>query len=332
MAARLSFRTYRRAFRAPLRTAHGPWTEREGLLVRAAHADGRVGWGEVAPIPAFGTETLAEAADVLRALGDAPDAAALAAVPARCGCVRFALAAALDPAPPPAPAGARLPVAALLPAGRDALAALPDRLEAGFLCCKWKVGVGRPEDEWGVLDDLLAALPAYVRLRLDANGAWDRRTAERWLARCAERPVEFVEQPVAPDAEDLLLGLAADYPVALALDESVASLASARRWQERGWRGVFVLKPALAGPLADLLAWAAATRPDLVVSSAIESAPTRVQVLRAVLAAGVTTRALGFGLGPLWGEAAWDGPPTGPVLDAAWGGGLSWEDLWNAAS
>jgi O-succinylbenzoate synthase len=332
MAVRLTFRTYRRALRAPLRTAHGAWAERSGLLLRAEHPDGRVGWGEAAPIPWFGTETLEEAAETLGRLGESPAADALAAVPARCGCVRFALAQALEPEPAPAPNPARLPVAALLPAGRAALEVLPGLLEAGFLCCKWKVGVGRPEDEWAMLDDLLSRLPAYVRLRLDANGAWDRRTAERWLARCAERPVEFVEQPAAPGDVDLLLGLAADYPVTLALDESVASLASAQAWQDRGWRGVFVLKPALAGPLADLLAWAGATRPDLVFSSAIESAPTRARLVRAVLASGLTTRALGFGIGPVFGDAAWDGPPPGPLLDASWGRDLDLEALWNAAN
>lgn len=332
MAVRLSFRTYRRALQSPLRTAHGAWTERTGVLLRAEHPDGRVGWGEAAPIPWFGTETVEEVAAALRTLGETPDADALAAVPARCGCVRFALDQALQPEPAPAPAAARLPVAALLPAGRAALDALPPRLEAGFLCCKWKVGVGRPEDEWAILDDLLSRLPAYVRLRLDANGAWDRRTAEGWLARCAERPVEFVEQPAAPDATDLLLGLAADYPATLALDESVATLASAQAWQDRGWRGIFVVKPALAGPLGDVLAWAAATRPDLVFSSAIESAPTRARLLRAVLASGLTTRALGFGIGPVFGDSAWDGSPTGPLLDASWGRDLDWEALWNAAN
>ena len=35
---------------------------------------------------------------------------------------------------------------------------LPVRIEAGYLAFKWKVGVGRVEDELGILDDLLAAL------------------------------------------------------------------------------------------------------------------------------------------------------------------------------
>lgn len=331
MRYRFSFRVWRKEMRVPLRTAHGPWGEREGIFVRLEAEDGSVGYGEIAPIPWFGSETLAEAEAVCRALGAAVDDRVLDAVATRFGCVRFALAAArAEPAAPDAKV--RLPVAALLPAGRAALAALPDRLAAGFLCLKWKVGVERPEDELAVLDDLLAQLPVYVRLRLDANGAWDRRTAERWLAACAERPVEFIEQPAAPEAPDLLLGLAADYPVTLALDESVASLASAREWQARGWPGAFVLKPALAGPLPELVAWAQATRPDLVISSAIETALGRAQFLRTVLAQGLTKRALGVGVGPVFGDRRWDGPVTGALLEAGWCDSVLPEDLWNATS
>ena len=99
---------------------------------------------------------------------------------------------------------------------------------------KWKVGVGNLEDELGILDDLFARLPAYAKLRIDANGAWTVRQASRWLERCAERPVEFVEQPVPPDQVDALLGLAHDYPVTLALDEAVVHPEDLRRWHGRG--------------------------------------------------------------------------------------------------
>ena len=58
---RLEFRRYCFPFGRTVRTAHGPWAEREGLLVRLEDEAGRSGYGEVAPIPWFGTETLAEA-------------------------------------------------------------------------------------------------------------------------------------------------------------------------------------------------------------------------------------------------------------------------------
>jgi O-succinylbenzoate synthase len=331
MRYRFAYRPYRRTLAQPLRTAHGAWHEREGIFIRLESETGAVGYGEIAPIPWFGTETLAEAEAVCAELGSEPSEAELGAVPARLGCVRFALAAARAGGAAE-PTGTRLPVAALLPAGRAALTVLPQRIEAGFLAAKWKVGVGRPEEELPLLDDLVAQLPSYFKLRLDANGAWDRRTAEKWLAHCAERPVELVEQPVAGGQDDVLLGLAEDYPVTLALDESVTGLPALQAWQARGWRGVFVVKPALAGPLSELVAWAQRTKPDLVFSSAIESALGRAQWLRAVFAHGLTKRALGVGVGEVFGARVWDGPVTGPVLDETWLRGVNPEELWNAAS
>ncbi|HRG55931.1 MAG TPA: o-succinylbenzoate synthase [Lacunisphaera sp.] len=328
----LEFKRYRLPLRAPLRTAHGSWTEREGIMVRLEDEAGRVGLGEIAPIPWFGTETLAEAEEICRKLGDKVTSAALEAVPARFGCVRFALAAAREVQCHLIGDIKKnhLTVAALLPAGREALAALPAKLAAGFLAFKWKVGVGDVDTELGLLDELLAELPAYVKLRLDANGAWDRRQAAKWLARCAERPVEFVEQPVRPDDEAALLGLAADYPVTLALDESVTGLAAAQRWQGLGWRGVYVIKPALAGPLGEIAAWAAATRADIVLSSAIETAVGRAAILRTALTQPLTSRALGSGVDGIFGDRRWDGPVLGAVLDKSWIDAVHPEAIWTA--
>ncbi|AOS45808.1 L-Ala-D/L-Glu epimerase [Lacunisphaera limnophila] len=322
---------YRLPLKAPLRTAHGLWQEREGLLVRLEAADGRVGFGEIAPIPWFGTETLPEALEICGKLGDKVPADVLAVVPERMGCVRFALAEALRQSSGQAlEEGRRVPLTALLPAGRGATEVLLARLEAGWLSFKWKVGVGDIDEELGLLDELIERLPAYTKLRLDANGAWTRRQAARWLERCAERPVEFVEQPVAPADEDSLMGLAQDFPVTLALDESVVRLAQARVWQARGWPGVFVIKPALAGPLDDTISWAIETKADVVWSSAIETALGRAAILRGIFGAdpAVLQRSPGFGVGELFGDRRWDGPFTGPLLDGEWMTGVNPAEMW----
>ncbi|WP_438482325.1 o-succinylbenzoate synthase [Oleiharenicola lentus] len=337
MIYRFVYKKYRRSFGAPLRTVHGPWREREGIIVRLERENGRVGFGEIAPIPWFGTETLAEGEERCRGFGDKVSDEVLDAVPERMGCVRFALAqarAAASEAADPANAASvkpvRLPVAALLPAGRAALTVLKEKIEGGFLAFKWKVGVGEIADELALLDDLLARLPAHAKLRLDANGAWTSRQAVRWLERCADRPVEFVEQPVTAGDEDALLGLAEDYPVKLALDESVVRLSEARHWQALGWRGVFVIKPALSGPLEELVRWVSDTKADIVLSSAIETTLARSAILRVVLGGGLTQRALGFGVGEIFGERVWDGPVIGPLADASCIQQEPGEALWNA--
>ncbi|HRE08169.1 MAG TPA: o-succinylbenzoate synthase, partial [Opitutaceae bacterium] len=58
MTYELDHRRYALPFRTPLRTAHGRWSVREGLLLRLRTEEGATGYGEVAPIPGFGRETL----------------------------------------------------------------------------------------------------------------------------------------------------------------------------------------------------------------------------------------------------------------------------------
>jgi O-succinylbenzoate synthase len=344
---RLAFRRYRLPFLAPVRTAHGRWEEREGVIVRVENERGTVGFGEAAPVPGFGAETAAHDAAALRELGEKVDKPRLASVPITLPCLQHALAAAqraivsvasdLNSAerPPPEKNRDYLPICALLPAGRGALKQLAVQAEAGFRVFKWKVGVGDAADELGLLDDLCGALPGGAKLRLDANGAWDRRRAERWLERCADRPIDFVEQPIAPETRgstDLLLGLANDYPTPLALDESVAAESDIERWLGLGWPGVFVLKLSLVADVDRALARLAKAKAAVVFSSALETAVGAQTALRAAFAWGGEPRALGFGVWPLFENSPCNGPSSAPFI--------RWEDVerinpeavWNALS
>lgn len=335
------FRRYRLPLRAPVRTAHGAWTEREGVLVRLENAAGAVGYGEAAVIPWFGTETVDEAEAACRDLGGCVDGERLAAVPERLAGLRHALAAAgadLTRGPAAVADGAPrkfLAVAALLPAGRGASDAVRAKAEMGFRTFKWKVGVGEVAEELPLLDEVCAVLPAGAKLRLDANGAWDRRKAERWLERCADRPVEFVEQPVAPGARgagDLLCGLAEDFPTPIALDESIVGEGDIEWWLGEGWPGLFVVKPSLLGNVERVLERLAQAKASVVFSSALETAVGAKAALRAAFGWTGEPRALGFGVWPLFADARFDGPVGAPFV---W-----WEDVerldgeavWNALS
>lgn len=350
---RFQFRPYRLALRVPVRTAHGPWSERTGVVVRLEDEAGRTGWGEAAPLPWFGTETVEDVVAAAGELAEWGDVPRFDAVPARLGCLRHALTMArtdlAGAVPPPAPVSGTLAVAALLPAGRAALAQVDARLEQGFRVFKWKVGVGEAADEWVVLDEICARLPAGARLRLDANGAWDRRRAEGWMARSAERPVEHVEQPCFAGAgataserrraDDLLLGLAGDFPTPVALDESLVGEADLDRWLGAGWPGVYVFKPALCADPAAALARLARARAAVVFSSALETAIGAAAGLRLAFdwagafprQAGGPPRALGYGVWPLFAEARCEGPFAVPFLrreDVS----ADPEAVWNALS
>ena len=332
------------------------------MIVRLEHPSGGVGFGEAAVIPWFGTEKVDEVEAVCRELGGRVDDARLAEIPARLACLRNAMASARselalvgkeNESETHAKQAPYMSVAALLSTGRLALGQVGPRAEAGFRVFKWKVGVGEIADELGLLDDLCAALPSGAKLRLDANGAWNRRQAERWLERCAERPVEFVEQPcIAPRSEsaqgtaqqsradDLLSGLAADWPTPIALDESLVAEGDIERWIGAGWPGVYVVKTSLLGDVAGALARLEKAKAQVVFSSALETAVGARAALRAAFAWTRSTgsgntgeaRALGFGVWPLFADARFDGPAAAPFL--------RWEDVerinpeavWNALS
>ncbi len=335
---RLQFRRYSLPFRAPVRTAHGVWAEREGLVVRLESESGAVGYGEAAPIAAFGTETVDEDEAGLRALGEWTDDEAIATLPVKLAGARNALtcARATDVSMTDAPTKTRrdyVAVAALLPAGRAVLAAIEPRAEMGFRVFKWKVGVGDIADELSLLDDVCATLPSGAKLRLDANGAWDRRKAQRWLERCAERPVEFVEQPIAADARgsaDALLGLAGDFPTPLALDESLVGDGDVERWIGAGWPGVYVVKPTLLGDVAGTLARLEKAKAAVVFSSALETAIGARAALSIALAWSGEARAVGFGVWPLFVDTRCDGPSLAPFVRAQDVARLDPEAVWNA--
>ncbi len=334
MTYKFHYRRYCIPFRNPVRTAHGLWSEREGLILRLEAPGGAVGWGEAAAVPGFGDETADADEEACRALGDRLDAGQ--ALPEALECLRGALASALDELSGVSrTASEPLWISALLPAGRAALGALPALVESGFRTFKWKVGVGDLRDELALLDDVCAGLPAVAKLRLDANGAWDRRGAERWLETCVGRPVEFVEQPVSrhrPGSEDLLLGLAGDYPTPVALDESVAGGRDLERWVGAGWPGVFVVKPSLLGNVPAALALLEKAGSSVVFSSALETGIGARSALRAAFSWRGARRAAGFGVWPIFADSRFDGPRAGPFISQADAERINPEELWNALS
>src|SRR5688500_6181276 len=94
MRYRFQFRRHRLPFRVIFPTAHGPWGEREGVMVRLEDEDGNIGYGEAAPIPWFGTESVDEVEAGCRNLGEWVEPDLLQAVPLRLGCLRNAIAVA----------------------------------------------------------------------------------------------------------------------------------------------------------------------------------------------------------------------------------------------
>jgi len=292
---RLDYRQYFRRFSTPLKTAHGEWSQREGVLIRLDAPDGSVGYGEAAPVPHFQEPQrepgiLAEQA-ALENLGGVFQVDHINEI--TLPTLRWALECALSQLADPALPGVRVPVAGLLPAGEAALGALSRQLGTGRRAFKWKIGVGPAKDEIALAHHIAAALPKGVRLRLDANGGLDEEAYAAWRAWIREhrKQVDYLEQPLPVGQEDVIFAQAEDAPVAL--DESVVGVDQLTEMAARYPRAVFIIKPSLLGSRAEYLRWRAANGLCRVVySSCFETA---------------------IGLKAVWEMAALDWPPLSPA-------------------
>jgi o-succinylbenzoate synthase len=287
-----SFRRYQRPFFSPLQTAHGQWSVREGLIIQLVDEEGRNFWGEIAPIPWFGTESLTEAIEFCSSLGNQISWPLV--VPDRLPATQFAFSSAiLYGYEPMEPLIEDLSWSVLLPAGERALTAWQHYWALGHRTFKWKIGVAGVEQELRLFDRLRTALPSDVNLRLDANAGLSYADTCTWLAAMKVSDIEFLEQPVATMAE--MLRLMDSYNIPLAVDELVSNLGRLRQCYELGWRGVYVIKPAIAGSIEKLGDFIKEHKLDVVLSSSLESSIGQQAILRWAAARGGIGRAAGMG-------------------------------------
>jgi o-succinylbenzoate synthase len=261
----MRLRSFSLTLASPLGTAHGPIDRREGFLVAVDPGpDGEsvpaLGLGEATPLPGW-TESRSACEAALRGVrtghdgsGDAALATdALARIdPAETPAARHGLSLALADATArdagqslsehlaenenlPAPAEI-VPVNATIGDGDpEATASAAERtVGQGFDCLKVKVGARGLDADIERLRAVREAVGNDVVLRADANGAWDRKTAQEAVERLAPLDLAYLEQPLSADDIDGAAALRtvgsgvdtdtdADPPVPIALDESLAS-------------------------------------------------------------------------------------------------------------
>ncbi|MBZ8182840.1 o-succinylbenzoate synthase [Oscillatoria salina] len=298
MSYGFTFRTYRRKFRQPLQTSHGSWEVREGIILRLVNEKGNVGWGEIAPLPWFGSENLAEAEEFCRQLGETMTAEDLAKIPDTLPACQFGFNSAQENCHSDSVCLAEIAQNCyLLPAGKKALTTWQTAPNQGKQTFKWKIGIGDMAEEIAIFRQLSQALPATAKLRLDANGGLNLATAKQWLeVSDASGKVEFLEQPLPPQQFDEMLNLNAEFLTAIALDESVATLAQLTKCYAKGWRGIFVIKAAIAGSPQSLRQFCRQNQIDAVFSSVLETEIGRQAALKLATEISLHPRALGFGV------------------------------------
>lgn len=348
-AARVS--RFRLPLAAPLTTAHGVITLREGVLLELGTERGVRGVGEAMPLPGFGLESIDEANRALQKIARAligHDARDLSGTLACCGAI-----APLAPAARAASDGAlhdlaarlrgvsiaqllagdrapraQLRVSALIGAREPALAASSarERVALGYDTLKLKLGADLDRD-LARIAAVRDAVPRGVRVRLDANGAFAESEALRALERCARFDPEFVEQPIAARDAASWSRMRAVSPVAVAADETVCDEASALALLDRGAVDRLILKPAALGGLA--VAFRIATRAHafgvgVVVTSFLDSAIGRTAALQLAAAIDGDGAAAGLATGSLLARDLADAPDSARVsLPAGVGLGIA---------
>jgi L-alanine-DL-glutamate epimerase-like enolase superfamily enzyme len=270
--ARLEAYVFRTPIKDPVRTSFGIMTERAAVFVRAEDSDGARGWGEIwCNFPNAAAEHRALLfADVLapRILGkplDDPvalwaeldralhvlrvqsgDAGAFSAAAAgldlaihdlrarKRGLPLWRALGGNDDRPVPVYASGINP-------GRKAYDTVSRMREDGYRAFKIKVGFGE-ETDLGSLRPVARELKDGERLMVDANQAWDVRTACRMVPKLAEFGLSWIEEPLMadrPTAEWTQVAAAA--PTVLAAGENMRGPS---QFQEATDSGLFgILQP-----------------------------------------------------------------------------------------
>ncbi|MDJ1184894.1 o-succinylbenzoate synthase [Roseofilum casamattae] len=305
---RVRYQPYCRQFQQPLQTHHGLWSHREGILIQLSALDSgdrlREGWGEIAPLPWFGSESVTEALNFCRSFPDTIRAVDLVKVPDRLPACQFGFESAFIDLHPSGTKSNRFKYCGLLPTGKAALNPELSVWRSGYSTLKWKIGVAEMSEELDLFHQLISNLPIGMQLRLDANGGLSTTQAREWLGACEHAPIEFLEQPLAVSEFAAMQRLAAEYSTPIALDESVATFPQLVQCYEKGWQGIMVVKPAICGFPSKLHQFCHEHPIDLVLSSVLETAIARRTILRLAATLPNLHRPLGLGTGHWFADSA----------------------------
>jgi len=248
----------------PLRLKDKVLARRAGLLLKFGYGNEESGYGDIAPLPGFSSETLEEAHEAVvrwsRLLGHLPKSEpereeALAflwktpSVYFGIECATFHFRRALGSTRPMGLFGKTRSKVSLNGLLSGTLEEVIDRARslrgAGYRAAKLKVGRQSIEQDIEMVREVYRALGG-IALRLDANRAWDFDSAVAFAKGIATCGIEYIEEPL--NAPDRLREFAQRTGLPVALDESIAEFGFTRgSLQSQQWAKAIVIKPTLLG-------------------------------------------------------------------------------------
>ena len=284
--------SYRLALTRPLVLKGKFHDYRQGLIVEVSDDEGRCGIGEVAPLPGFSRETFEEARRAVVALcnelvgRDLPESVESLGEMANCNqaSVRYGVETAilrlvaqrqgvplcrlLSDRP-----HNRVPVHGLLTGdAADVLKTTEALLANGFTAFKLKVGRENVREDIDLAHRVRELIGDGAILRVDANRAWSTKEACHFADEVADMSIDYIEEPVESLALLMELLEGGNFPLPVALDESLLEILPKDIVSLGGVEAV-VLKPTMLG-LSHALEFtreAADHKIKAVISSSFES-------------------------------------------------------------
>jgi len=267
---------------SPLVLKSGTLTKKLGVLVNCTK-DGYSGWGDIAPLDGYSTESFA---DIMRLLPDvrvylSQSRSIPATTPAMYSGLEFALAhywsdrdsRSLYLSLNGLPERTHLQVAKLIAGvqGDDLLKHVAAAIKEGYACIKLKAGQQAVANDIHMVRSVQHLLPDGVILRIDANQSWTVSEALQFSNSIDPAGVEFIEEPLLAGEDYVTYNR--EQVIPFALDESLAHL-KVGQLTPHSLLKCLVLKPTLLGGLQatiNWLTWAESQQIKCTISSMFES-------------------------------------------------------------
>ncbi len=155
---------------------------------------------------------------------------------------------------------------------------IKEKLKAGFTTIKLKIGAIDFETELALLKSIRKEYSSQeIELRVDANGAFDPKSALEKLKRLADFELHSIEQPIKSGQSQEMATLCAKTPLPIALDEELIGVFSFKE-KERLINTIkpqyIILKPSLIGGFSGSNDWIKIVNAHNVgwwITSALES-------------------------------------------------------------
>ncbi|MEX0609919.1 MAG: o-succinylbenzoate synthase [Balneolaceae bacterium] len=305
----LKYYTYRLPFKKPFSVFGNEYEYREGIVLVYTEGD-IMAFGEVAPLPGFSEETLSQVEDVLKmnrstlelSLQNDTANQMLEVLEKIHGfpSLSFGLDSLIhDLAAKKAnitlheflfkkknPSGVSANATLSFQDEKKALKNAEVLIKKGFNTLKVKLGQDF-DRELQLLKKLRHQFP-HVKIRIDANQAWEVEEAIYHLKKMDTLKIEYCEQPISKENFEGLRNVKKTTTIPIAADESVRNKTDAFRLSKAGIVDVLILKPTLLGSFKNIFvtkSMASSHNIKVVFTTGMESAIARSAI--AVLSSGL---------------------------------------------